>query len=394
VLTDPRVVSAFLTVPRHLFLPAIDVERVYRDEAIPTKLADGIPISSSSQPAIMAIMLEQLDVRAGHRILEIGAGTGYNAALLAELAGPSGRVTAVDLDEDIVQEAQAHLAAAGVAGVRVVRGDGGLGWPEDAPYDRVILTVGAPDVLPAWRDQLRPGGVLVLPLSLRGPQVSVAFEHRGGHLVSRSVKPCGFMALRGAFAGDEVMHRLGPGPGFAVIADSRQMAGADALYAALTGPGADLYAPISLTAREAFDGFRLWLALHEPGFCTISSTAGAAPVSLGPLPFRWSGDSGATIGLVDGSEVCLLLGPADARPGNTEASEAAAPGFRPLVRSFPAGGRLAECLVTQMAAWDRAGRPRTESLSISAYTTDTPDADLPGGIRLDNRHSRLVAAFG
>ena len=86
-LTDARVEAAFRSVPRHLFLPGVEIERVYRDEAIPTKLADGIPISSSSQPAIMAIMLEQLDVQPGHNVLEIGAGTGYNAALLAYLAG-------------------------------------------------------------------------------------------------------------------------------------------------------------------------------------------------------------------------------------------------------------------------------------------------------------------
>jgi protein-L-isoaspartate(D-aspartate) O-methyltransferase len=86
----PAVEAAFRAVPRHLFLPAVAPDTVYTDEAIPTKRLDGKAVSSSSQPAIMAIMLEQLDLHPGHRVLEIGAGTGYNAALMAHIVGDSG----------------------------------------------------------------------------------------------------------------------------------------------------------------------------------------------------------------------------------------------------------------------------------------------------------------
>src|SRR5215204_4057723 len=124
--------------------------------------ARGRPISSSSQPAIMAVMLDQLDVRPGQRVLEIGTGTGYNAALLAELVGGSGAVTTVDIDADLVEQAGRNLDAAGVGGVDVVRGDGSAGgvdvvrgdgsagWPDAAPYDRIILTAAARDLAPAW----------------------------------------------------------------------------------------------------------------------------------------------------------------------------------------------------------------------------------------------------
>src|SRR5262249_11059318 len=123
-LADSAVEDAFRAVPRHLFLPGVPLEKVYADEAIPTKYHDGLPISSSSQPAVMATMLEQLEVHAGHHILEIGAGTGYNAALLATLAGEGGRVVTIDIDDDVVSAAQDHLRLAGFPHVRVIAGDG------------------------------------------------------------------------------------------------------------------------------------------------------------------------------------------------------------------------------------------------------------------------------
>src|SRR5512146_3300442 len=114
VLIDPRVEAAFRAVPRHLFLPDLTPEEAYRDEAIPTKrLQTGQIVSSSSQPSIMAIMLEQLALEPGQRVLEIGAGTGYNAALIAHLVGETGHVVSLDIDQDIVDAAWLHLAATG-----------------------------------------------------------------------------------------------------------------------------------------------------------------------------------------------------------------------------------------------------------------------------------------
>ena len=101
-IRDERIAAALRDVPRHLFLPHLPAESAYRDDAIVTKRdADGQPISSSSQPAIMAIMLDQLDLAPGQRVLEIGAGTGYNAALMQHIVGPSGTVVSVDIDADL-----------------------------------------------------------------------------------------------------------------------------------------------------------------------------------------------------------------------------------------------------------------------------------------------------
>lgn len=203
VVSSPEVERAMRSVPRHLFLPDVAPADAYADVAVPTHWENGVAVSSASQPAMVAIMLQQLQLAPGMRVLEIGAGTGYNAALLADLAGPSGAVTTIDIDPEIVAEARKHLDAAGYPNVFAVAADGAEGWPESAPYDRVILTVGASDIAPAWFDQLRDGGLLVLPLLLNGAEASVAFRKRHGMLTSETLSPCGFMRLRGSEAGQE-----------------------------------------------------------------------------------------------------------------------------------------------------------------------------------------------
>lgn len=207
-LENPRVEAAMRKVPRHFFLPGRNLDVVYQDRAIVTKRRGRLPISSSSQPCVMATMLEQLDVEPGHSVLEIGSGTGYNAALLAELSTPGGSVVTVDIDEDLVKSARRNLRRAGFEDVQVVLGDGGLGYRLAAPYDRIMATVGVWDLPPPWVEQLRPGGVLLAPLWFRGTQICVALERAGDELRSRSVRGCGFMRLRGAFAGPETFAAL------------------------------------------------------------------------------------------------------------------------------------------------------------------------------------------
>jgi methyltransferase of FxLD system len=216
------VEEALRVVPRHLFLPEVPLERAYADEAVVTKWdADHTALSSASQPAMIAIMLEQLDVAPGMRVLEIGTGTGYNAALLAHLVGVAGRVVTVELDAEIAASAREHLAAAGLGAdrVTVITGDGALGWAQGAPYDRIILTVGAWDVLPAWFAQLNDGGRLVLPLALHTLQVSAALERHGAELHSTALRPCGFIRLRGPFAGPEVIVALPALPEVKLLAE-------------------------------------------------------------------------------------------------------------------------------------------------------------------------------
>ena len=210
VIRDSRVDAAFRDVRRHWFLPDAAFEDVYRDRALVTHRDDeGVAISSSSQPALMALMLEQLCVQPGMTVLEIGTGTGYNAALLGHLAGPGGAVLTVDVDPAVTEAAKLHLAAAGASNVEVLTADG---WQLETQgrFDRIEATVGVWDMSPAWHAALAPGGVLVVPIWLRaGQQVSVAFRKVDGRLESASVEPCGFMRMRGPGAGAPTYRRIG-----------------------------------------------------------------------------------------------------------------------------------------------------------------------------------------
>lgn len=194
-----RAEQAFRKVPRHLFLPGQPLDRVYSGDVIPTRFDEQKnAISSSSEVCVMACMAEQLDLASGMRVLEIGAGVGYNAAILAELVGEEGAVTTIDIDETITSDARAHLDAARYARVRTLTGDGWLGVPDGAPYDRIEATASVADLSPLWVDQLMEGGILLVPLHLLGSlQALVAFRKSGRSLRSISLRPGGFLDLRG-----------------------------------------------------------------------------------------------------------------------------------------------------------------------------------------------------
>ena len=204
-LSSPAIRRAFLAVPRERFLWEVaereGLERVYQDQAIVT-LRDprGIPASSSSQPSIMAAMLEQLDLGRGHRVLEVGAGTGYNAALLARIVGAGGDVVSVELDAATARGARRALARVKSA-ASVVVGDGRDGWPRGAPYDRIIVTASSPTVPRAWYDQLSDGGLVELPLLLNRTgqaQAIIILRKQMGALHSQALLHGGFMRLRDA----------------------------------------------------------------------------------------------------------------------------------------------------------------------------------------------------
>jgi protein-L-isoaspartate(D-aspartate) O-methyltransferase len=207
---DSAIEQALLSVPRHLFLPRSSLAEAYENVAVATRWEQGATVSSVSQPEIVAMMLEHLRVTPGMRVLEIGAGAGYNAALLAELVGPSGSVTTIELDPELAGEAAAHLAAAGYtpARARVIAGDGWKGWADDAPWDRIEVTASVWDISPAWVEQLADGGVLLAPLWLGVSDVSVALRKLAGSLVSESWALCGFVRLRGEGVGQPPVARL------------------------------------------------------------------------------------------------------------------------------------------------------------------------------------------
>lgn len=243
-LRSPEVERAMDAVPRELFTPpATSLRDAYADQVVVLAAdASGAPLSTVSQPAIVALMLEQLGVRAGDRVLEIGTGSGYNTALLAELTGPYGWVGSIDVDGRLVTGAAARLgelAPGQGTTLDLRRGDGWLGAPDAAPFDRIESTVGVDDLPPAWCGQLAEGGLLVAPLWLRpGLELSVAMRRSGRLLHSDSVAPCGFLQLRGPHAAEPHGRRLGRG--IAVVGDGLTAKDAEVIRTLADSPAVDL----------------------------------------------------------------------------------------------------------------------------------------------------------
>lgn len=198
-VASSTVESALMTVPRHGYVDATSPDDAYAETAIMVKDApDGTVISSASQPAIVAAMLELSDLEPGHRVLEVGTGTGYNAALLATIVGQEGRVVSVELEADLAEAARERLQNHGLRQVEVVVGDGALGHSEGSPYDRIVVTTGAPEVAKAWRDQLHDGGRLVVPVvNKEGIGTIRCLVKQDGQLQEVSSMPCGFLPMRG-----------------------------------------------------------------------------------------------------------------------------------------------------------------------------------------------------
>jgi protein-L-isoaspartate(D-aspartate) O-methyltransferase len=384
---SPAVEHALRTVPRHLFLPGLPVTAAYADEAVAVQFADGVATSSASQPSMIAIMLEQLDLRPGHRVLEIGAGTGYNAALMASVVGPAGAVTSVDIDEELVDRAAVQLADAGVRTVELVAADGALGYAPRAPYDRIVLTVGSDDVRPEWVAQLAPGGRLLLPLSVHGSQLSIAFDlGPDGLLRSDSVRSCAFIRLRGEAASPEASVVL-EGTGFALQPVERDPGPEPAMAtAALDEPGELVASAVQLGSMDVWDGFGLWLALTEPGSCRMLATEPEADPSRGLVAFERAGGT-----------VALAAGPEDALPGL--AAVVPQPGTTPGpgmvgVRPFgPGGPVLAARLLAALERWAAAGRPEAMDWQFTVVPRRDADVVPAGGIVLAKRHCTLLAAL-
>jgi protein-L-isoaspartate(D-aspartate) O-methyltransferase len=352
-IRSERVAAAFSRVPRHLFVPEMSPEEAYTDRPLAIKLEDGVPISSSSQPAIMAEMLEMLALRGGERILEIGAGSGYNAALLAELAGPTGSVSSLELDADLVDSARAHLEGAGYARVRVTRADGAAGDPERAPFDAIVASVGVERIPAAWIEQLREGGRLVAPLTIRSMQKVVAFERTAQGLQSLRFVDAGFMMLRGPSAtADTRLIALGdPATTLLVFAASADSIDAAALAAALARREPYVTQPARRLARDdVWNGFALWLALHDDAFCRL-----AAP---GP-----SAEPALTVGLAMHDELVVLAprGPHDVVVNRIGSDR----------------GGIAR-LQSAITAWDDAGRPGAATLRVTVDCAGVTHAELRG----------------
>ncbi len=186
-VTDKTVLAAIERTPRDIFVPERFGDQAYDDRPLPIDCGQTI-----SQPLIVALMTQALKLGDRDKVLEIGTGSGYQAAILAKLAR---RVYTVERYRTLSKEAIARFDALGLSNIVTRVGDGSLGWPEQAPFDRIILTASAPARPDAVLAQLKDGGIAIAPVDRGAQQVLVRFENQGGSLIETDLMPVRFVPL-------------------------------------------------------------------------------------------------------------------------------------------------------------------------------------------------------
>ncbi|KES02974.1 hypothetical protein BU52_33015 [Streptomyces toyocaensis] len=370
------VERAMRTVPREAFLPGIKLENAYTDQAVTIKDNPGkpLPLSCASVPSVVAMMLEQLGAQPGDNVLEIGAGTGYNAALLAELVG-RGRVTTVDIDPDVALHARTTLNATGYDRVTVIERDGLLSAPENAPYDKIIATVGVWDIPITWWNQLVDGGRLVLPLRWRGQTRSVGLIRRGDELISDSMELCGFVPIIGQ--NGEKASPLNAGDTIRVHYDQDQLFDTEALaHTLLTSKQArDVPSAQRVGGQESFDGVWLRATAGDDRVCRLEVT----PQALEQELIRRPATPGRSPVLVERDSLAYLT-------VTREGVDPERP-FRLGAAAYgPRGEELAQDLLAHIDAWGSA------RLAVPRMTVTPAETGAPAGhvIRKPESHVALT----
>ncbi|GAA0705129.1 hypothetical protein GCM10010193_70210 [Kitasatospora atroaurantiaca] len=373
-----EVEDALRAVPRHEFVPDATAEQAYADQSVTIKPnpAGGLPLSCASVPSLVADMLVWLRPEKGDTVVEIGAGTGYNAALLAHLVGPTGRVVTLDIDEDVTAHARKALEATGNTAITVLTRDGALGAPEHGHPARMIVTVGAWDVPAAWWDQLEPGARLVVPLSWRGQARCLGLDRQGDRMVSDVVELCGFVPMLGQDG--ERTATIDTDGLVALHFDADQPIDPAVLRGVLDQPKTAVASGVTVPGDESFDGVWLRLSATDPATCRIAADRAAAdsgmckPAIPGRSPALAEGDSLAYLTLtrreIEGS-VRFELG---------------------ATGHGPAGQHLAFRLCEQIRHWDRARDVRP---TITLHPAGTPDDKIGGGYVIDKPGARMIITY-
>ncbi|MFG3136578.1 methyltransferase, FxLD system [Streptomyces sp. NPDC048211] len=346
-LRTAAVEAAFRTVPRHAFVPEVPMADAYANDIIPTRhTADGRVSSSISAPWLQAHMLEAAHIRAGHHVLEIGSG-GFNAALVAELVGPSGSVTTVDIDAAVTERTTRFLTDTGYDRVRVITADAErlpAAAVPDGGFDAVIVTVDTWDL--PWIHMLVEGGRLVAPLRLHQYVWSIGFTRQGAVLTSdEPLTVCGFVPMQGAGAWNS-QRRTIPGRGIHLAFEDGTPRPVDQLAPAFDTPPTTLRTHVTVGGQEPFDSLALYLAGALPGFCRLSVDPESGDSVISPPPPHWPGAA-----IVRGTSLARLaterIGDGDDGGGRYEF----------VVHAYgAAGGFAAAEMAEQVQHWQRNHR--------------------------------------
>lgn len=185
---DPKVIDAMNTVPRHLFVPEDQQKNAYKDQA--RSIGRGQTIS---QPYIVAFMTEELKLKQGDRVLEIGTGSGYQAAILGQIVDT---VYSIEIIEELALKAAKTIQSLNYKNIVIKQGDGYLGWPEKAPFDAIIVTASPPTIPPLLLEQLKIGGRMILPVGKYVQELVIVSKNKSGHTME-SVLPVRFVPMTG-----------------------------------------------------------------------------------------------------------------------------------------------------------------------------------------------------
>ncbi len=194
-----RILQAFEAVPRELFVPEALQGYAYHDQPLPTMRGQSI-----SQPSTIMVMLQALAPQQGEKIFELGAGAGYQASLLSFLVGLQGKVVTADVIPELVQTARLNMKSLGISNVHVIEGDGGEGSPEDAPFDKIVITAACPTIPAPLIEQLKEGGIVIAPVGDLESQTLVRGIKRGQRLELEFIGPFLFVPMKGKHGFKEV----------------------------------------------------------------------------------------------------------------------------------------------------------------------------------------------
>jgi protein-L-isoaspartate(D-aspartate) O-methyltransferase len=381
------VEQALRAVERHAFVPEVELADAYSAGIVVTKRGSRDEVLSClSEPGIVALQLGQLDVQPGHRVLEIGAGTGYTAALMASLVGPHGHVITVDVDADIVADARANLANAGFDTVQVVLGDGALGYPDGGPYDRIVAAVGAFGIPDGWLAQLAQGGRLVVPLRIMGSvSRSIAFERDdAGGWRSVDDQMCGFVPLRNGIADDpRGTSALAPDGSVIVHVNQELCIDPATLVGVLDQPRTEAWTSVTFGPMESLEWLFLWLACTEAGrLCRMAAQPGA--VESGVVDPMFPASALAVVG--EGELAYLTWRAAD---GVRDRREGAQIG---VIGHGPRGSALAERVAGSIQTWNDRHRQQHVRFEIPADRRDSSDP-ARGRFFLDRPHNPITVTW-
>jgi protein-L-isoaspartate(D-aspartate) O-methyltransferase len=378
-IASEAVAEAFRRVPRQLFMPAdTDLTVAYGyDESVVTKRdARGRAMSSVSAAYIQAVMLEQAELRPGHRVLEVGSG-GLNAAYIAEIVGPEGRVVSIDIDPEVIDRAATALDATGYSSrVRVLVADAEHGVPDEGPFDAIIVTAGAWDIAPAWLDQLRPDGLLVLPLIMNNVTRVIGFRWDGDHLVSTATEVAGFVPMQGDGSRTNQLIEIPDADSRKITLSFDTPASHDLgqLGEVLKAGPLESWSGVTIGPGISFADLHLWLAWYLDGFCRLSADEGTELAAQKRwLPFAVALEAGlAYLTLRD------ALRGAGAEFG---------------VRAYGRDAQVAaDALIAQIQAWHRDGRHTAPR--IAYWPTGSDRCQIPADATvMDKTHGAVTISW-